>query len=391
VKALKVAHITTVDMSLRYLLLNQLRSLQECGYEVVAISSAGSNVATIEAAGIRHIAVPMTRTMSPLADLQSLWRLSRVMRREQFTIVHTHTPKPGLLGQLAARLAGVPVVINTIHGFYVHAEMHPARQRFGIALETVAARCSDMILSQNREDMQFAIQQGICPAYKIAHLGNGIDLTRFDPARVGCAGRQRIRDELGIPLHAPVVGFVGRLAGRRKGFLDFLRASSTAVQQVPDTHMLIVGDADYGKPDAVLPEAAAAYGIAGVCHFTGHRPNEELPAFYQAMDVLVLPSLFEGIPRAVIEAAAMGVPAVVTDVKGNREVVEHHRNGVRVPYGDVPQLAAAIIMLLRNAMQRQAMGAEGRRMVQERFDERHVFERVQATYARILNVRGITR
>src|SRR5687768_17737680 len=111
----KIAHVTTIDVSLRYLLLNQMSSIRDAGYEVVGISSPGPYVGTLEAAGIRHIPVNMSRNLTPWADLRSLWQLYRVMKRERFTIVHTHNPKPGLLGQLAARMAGVPIVVNTLH------------------------------------------------------------------------------------------------------------------------------------------------------------------------------------------------------------------------------------------------------------------------------------
>ena len=125
----------------------------------------------------------------------------------------------------------------------------------------------------------------------------------------------------GIPPDAPVVGFVGRLAARRKGFVDFLAAAKEIAAQLPQARFLIVGATDTGKPDAVEPSAAADYGIADRCVFLGHRANAELPLLYKRMDVLVLPSLFEGVPRVVMEAAAMGTPCVVTDVKGNREAV----------------------------------------------------------------------
>lgn len=112
--SIKIAHVTTVDLSLRYLLLNQLHSIRAAGYDVTGVSSPGPDVPVIESTGIRHIAVPMTRTLTPWADLHSLRRLVQLMRKERFTVVHTHTPKPGLLGQLAARIAGVPIVINTL-------------------------------------------------------------------------------------------------------------------------------------------------------------------------------------------------------------------------------------------------------------------------------------
>ena len=379
---MKIAHVTTVDMSLRGLLLNQLQSLGDEGYEVAGISSPGTDVPAIEAAGIRHLAVPISRNLTPLADLVSLWRLYRVMRRERFTIVHTHTPKAGLLGQLAARLAGVPIIVNTVHGFYFHEHMSARARRFYITMEKVAAWCSHLILSQNAEDIQTALKEGICKEDKIKFLGNGIDLTQFDPSVE--------RGEIpGLPSDAPVVGFVGRLAARRKGFLDFLAAAKQIATQLPQVRFLIIGDADAGKPDAVEPSAAADYGIADRCIFLGHRPNAELPPLYKRMNVLVLPSLFEGVPRVVMEAAAMGVPCVVTDVKGNREAVAHDRNGLLVPFGDRPALASAILRILTEPATAQRMSAEARRIAGGRFDERLVFEKVKAEYARLLRGKGL--
>jgi glycosyltransferase involved in cell wall biosynthesis len=378
-----------MDFSLTSLLLNQLRSLQQTGYEMVGISSPGKEVPVLEAAGVRHISVPITRTLTPLADLLSLCRLYRIMRRERFTIVHTHNPKPGLLGQLAARMAGVPIVVNTLHGFYFHDHMHPAWRRFLIVLEAIAARCSDIILSQNREDMRMAVRERICPPGKIKHLGNGIDLTQFDPDRLSAEEISRRREELGIPAGAPVVGFVGRLAAKRKGFLDFLAAGQMVSAHHPNVRFLIVGHADPGTSDAVEPSVAKYYGIAAQCLFLGNRPYEELPLLYKLIDVLVLPSVFEGIPRVVMEASAMEVPSVVTDVKGNREAVEAGRNGSLVPLGDVSALTDAICELLADPEKARRLGKEGRRMALERFDERLVFEKVKAEYARLLQEKGL--
>ncbi|MEO7317600.1 MAG: glycosyltransferase family 4 protein [Chthoniobacteraceae bacterium] len=374
---MKIAHVTTVDMSLLGLLLNQLRSLRDEGYEVAGISSPGNDVPAIEAARIRHIAVPISRNLTPLADLLSLWRLYRAMRRERFTIVHTHTPKAGLLGQLAARLAGVPVVVNTVHGFYFHEHMSARARWFYITMEKIAARCSHLILSQNAEDIQTALDEGICKAGKIKLLGNGIDLTQFDPSIA--------RGEIpGIPPGAPVVGFVGRLAARRKGFLDFLAAAKEIASQFPEVRFLIVGNADAGKPDAVEPSAAVDYGIADRCVFLGNRPNAELPPLYKRMSVLVLPSLFEGVPRVVMEASAMGIPCVVSNVKGNREAVTHERNGLLVPFGDVPALTSSIVRILTEPATAQRMSVEARRIAGEHFDERLVFAKVKVEYARLL-------
>ncbi len=388
-KQLSVAHITAIDMSLHYLLLNQMQSIKRDGYAVYGISGAGNDVPIIEAAGIAHIDVFISRNISPFSDLVSLWRLWRIFRRHKFAVVHTHTPKPGLLGQLAARFAGVPVVINTLHGFYFHGGMSRRKQLFYIMMEKIAARCSHVILSQSEEDIQTALREGICKPDKIKHLGNGIDLKQFDPGRFSAADRQQKRAEIGIPENAPVVGFVGRLAAKRKGFADFLAAAQQLVEQVPDVHFLIVGDADRGKPDAMLPEEAAHYGVAERCHFMGQRPNSELPLLYTLMHVLVLPSLFEGVPRAIMEAAAMGVPAVASNVKGNREAVQPDMNGLLVPLGDVPALTAAIARVLTDPALAAQFSAGGRQLAQERFDEELVFQKVKDEYAYWLRKKGL--
>lgn len=389
-KKLKVAHVTTIDESLTYLLLDQMLSIRDAGYEVVGISSPGVQVPVLEAAGIRHIAAPMTRRLTPHADLLSLWRLCRAMRRERLAIVHTHTPKAGLLGQLAARMAGVPIVVNTLHGMYLHDRMPPLARRAYILTETVAARCSDLILSQNREDMETAVREGVCPAEKIRYLGNGIDLSRFDPRGVSGERKRRWRQELGLPVAGPVVGFVGRLAGKRKGLFDLLAAARLLRGRLPEVRLLIVGASDKGKPDAVNADTAAEYGVADCCLFVGQRPNHELARMYALMDLLVLPSLFEGVPRVVMEAAAMQVPAVATDVKGNREAVEHGVTGLLVPLGDVEALAGAMVELLADRRRAQRMGREARRRALERFDQRAVFGQVISEYGRLLREKALT-
>jgi len=384
-KKVKVAHIATIDVSLRTLLLNQMRSLQEAGYEIVGISSPGPYVAEIRAAGIRHIPVPMTRRVTPFRDLLSLYQLYRVLRGERFTIVHVHTMKPILLGQLAARLAGVPIVLSTIHGFYFHDHMRPAKRRFFIMLEKWAAMFSDLMLSQNSEDIQTAVRERICPAEKIKHLGNGIDVGRFHRARLNRQVLERKRGDLGLR-EGSVVGFVGRLVAE-KGILELLSAARTVLQRIPSTQFLIIGPIDHEKADALTPEIARAYGVEDACVFTGAR--DDIQDLYALMDILVLPSHREGFPRAPMEASAMGVPCVVTNIRGCRETVEQGRNGVLVPLGDVPALAAAIVDLLARPEQARHMGDEGRRMAIERFDEQRVFEKVRAEYAGLLATKGL--
>lgn len=377
----RVAHVTTVDLSLRYLLLNQLERIRDEGYEVFGISADGPDVATVEARGIPHFAVPMTRRFTPLADLRALWALTRLMRRERFDVVHTHTPKAGLLGQLAARLSGVPVVVNTLHGFYFHEGTKPIPRRFYIWMERIAAKCSDVILSQNREDIATAAAEHIASPELLEWLGNGIDIARFDRRRLSNESLDALRDEIGLEPGAPVVGFVGRLV-EEKGILDLLEAARSVVGAIPNVQLLIIGPYDEEKPDALRPDVAERYGLAGRCRFLGMR--HDMPELYALMDVLVLPSYREGFPRAPMEASAMGVPAVVTDIRGCREAVEPGVNGLLFPAGDADALSRALVELLSDEEGRARMGAAGRAMSEDRFDEQKVFRRVLDQYERLL-------
>jgi len=377
----RVAHVTTVDLSLRYLLLNQLQRIQSEGYEVVAISADGPDVPVVEAAGVRHFAVPMTRRITPIADLRCLWALVRIMRRERFDVVHTHTPKAGLLGQLAARIAGVPIVANTLHGFYFHDDTKPWLRRFYIWMERVAAKCSDTILSQNREDMATAVAERIARPEQLKWLGNGIDVARFDRRRLKDSTLEDMRWEIGIDSNAPVIGFVGRLV-QEKGILDLLQAAKSVIEAIPSAQFLIIGPYDEEKPDALRPDVAERYGVAASCRFVGMRGD--MPELYALMDVLVLPSYREGFPRTPMEASAMGVPTMVTDIRGCRETVDHGENGLLFPVADADTLAQSLITLLRDDERRAQMGETGRRIAEDRFDEQKVFERVLSEYERLL-------
>jgi len=377
----RVAHVTTVDLSLRYLLLNQLKRIQGEGYQVFAISADGPDVPAVEATGIRHFAVPMTRRITPIADLRCLWELVRIMRRERFDVVHTHTPKAGLLGQLAARIAGVPIVANTLHGFYFHDDMKPWLRRFYIWMERVAAKCSDTILSQNREDIATAVAERIAKPEQMKWLGNGIDVAQFDRQRLADDDLEDLRRDIGVDSRAPVIGFVGRLV-EEKGVLDLLQAAKAVIETIPDAQFLIVGPYDEEKPDALRPEVAGRYGVSANCRFVGMR--NDMPELYALMDVLVLPSYREGFPRAPMEASAMGIPSITTDIRGCREAVYHGENGLLFPVGDVDTLARSLIVLLADDERRARMGETGRRIAEDRFDERKVFDRVLSEYERLL-------
>jgi glycosyltransferase involved in cell wall biosynthesis len=379
---IKVAHLATVPITIQVFLLNQLRSLVKAGYEVTSISAPGTEVASIEAANIRHIPVPMTREMKPLADLISLWHLYRVLRRERFTIVHTHTPKACLYGQLAARLARVPIVVSTVHGFYFHENMSRLRRFFHIAIEKIAARCSDTIFFVSTEDAATSRREKIGNKSKLVELhGIGIDTRRFKRTALNENAIKQTRREIGLPVGVPVVGFVGRLV-KEKGVLELLRAAQIILQQIPETRFLIIGPVDESKSDALTPRIAKRYGISERCIFTGKR--RDMPVLYSLMHAFVLPSYREGFPVSVMEASAVGVPCIVTNVRGCREAIEHEYNGLVVPLGDVRALADAILDLLTNRDKALKIAEIGEWVALRNFDERRVFKTVETEYARLI-------
>jgi glycosyltransferase involved in cell wall biosynthesis len=242
-------------------------------------------------------------------------------------------------------------------------------------------------LSQNSEDIQTALREKICRPEKIKYLGNGIDVRRFDRSRLDAQGLARLRQEFGLLEQHQVVGFVGRLV-REKGLLELLTAAKLVLQRQPMTRFLLIGPVDDEKPDAFHPDTAREYGVAEACIFTGRR--HDMPELFGLMNVFVLPSHREGFPRSPLEAAAMSLPSVVTDIRGCREAVESERNGLLVPLGDVPALANALLRLLENPALAQRMGETGRVMALEQFDEQLFFRTVKTEYARLLKARGIT-
>ena len=220
-----VAHVTTTDISLELLLGPQLEAFATAGYEVVGISAPGPYVDALAARGIRHVPLEhATRSFAPGQDARALAELVGVFRRLRPTIVHTHNPKPGLYGRVAARVARVPVIVNTVHGLYAQPDDRWAKRAAVYSIERVAALCSHAELVQNPEDLETLARLGV-PRAKLTLLGNGIDLTRFDPATVTADDAQQARAEMGAcGPDDVVVGLVGRLV-REKGYLDVFEAA----------------------------------------------------------------------------------------------------------------------------------------------------------------------
>jgi len=377
----KVAHVTTVDMSLRYLLLPQLRAVIDGGGQAVGISAPGPWVPALEALGIRFRPLPSsTRSFAPAADLRAAYELWRVLRDERPDVLHTHNPKPGLYGRVVARLAGVPIVVNTVHGLYAAPDDRLPKRILVYVLEAIASRFSDAELVQNPEDLALLRSYRIAPNAEL--LGNGIDLTRFDRERLPVSTRAAVRAALGVTDDQIVIGTIGRLV-REKGYPELFEA---VARLDPDRFVLAcVGGDDPEKADALdrgLVDAARAGGV----RFLGHRDDVE--RLLTGFDVFVLASHREGYPRAAMEAASMGLPIVATDIRGCREIVDPGVNGVLVPVEDASALARAF-EALDDSDRRSEYGRASRARACERFDERAVVQRVLAAYAAVARRKGL--
>ena len=364
----RIAHVTTVDLSLRFLLLPQLRALRDAGFDVTTISAPGPWVADIEAEGIRHIPWPgATRAWDPRSDARAFRELVAIFRRERFDLVHTHNPKPGVIGRVAARVAGVPRVMNTVHGLYATPEDRLRRRAPVLAAEWIAARCSDLELYQSAEDLAWARRLHLVRRDRSVHLGNGIDLAAFTPALAGEERVRKLRAELGIGEDELVVGTVGRMV-REKGYDELFDAAKIVRSRISNARFLVVGGSDLDKEDAITAEALEL--VRDDIVFTGWR--EDVADLMALMDVFVLPSWREGLPRSAVEAAASGLPQVLTDIRGCREVVRDGVEGFLVPVRDPVGLAGAIARLLEDSALRRRMGAAARERAEDLFDEDRV-------------------
>ncbi len=376
-----VVHLTTTDMSLELLLGPQLEAFAAAGYRVVGVSADGPFVPALRDRGIDHVALEhSTRAMAPHRDVQALAELVGVLRRLRPSILHTHNPKPGLYGRVAGRALRLPAVVNTVHGLYALPEDRAAKRAVVYGLERIAAACSDAELVQNPEDLA-VLRRLRVPEDRLVLLGNGVDLGRFDATAVTAADRRAARAELGATDPGDVVvATVGRLV-REKGYPELFDAAAALVGRVPGLRVAAIGPDEPDKGDALGPDDRARAARAGV-RFLGERRDVE--RLYPGIDVFVLASHREGFPRAAMEAAAMGVPVIATDIRGCRQVVDHGRTGLLVAPRDPAALGAAIEELVGDAERRAAMGAAAAAKARREFDQQTCIDRTLATYERVL-------
>jgi lipopolysaccharide/colanic/teichoic acid biosynthesis glycosyltransferase/glycosyltransferase involved in cell wall biosynthesis len=300
-------------------------------------------------------------------------------------VIHAFDTKPGVYGCLAAWSTGVPVVVGTVTGLgslYTPGSTAPAAvRRVYEALQWLAARTADVTIFQNRDDRAEFVARRIVPAHRAALVrGSGVPTALFDPERFTPAQRRDTRAALGIPADALLVTLVSR-AIRSKGVGEFVAAAGAIRQRRPDVHFLLVGHADHDSVDGF--SATELQSLQPALHWPG--PRRDVAAILAASDLFVLPSyLREGIPRALLEAAAMGLPIVTTDSPGCNDVVQPGVSGLLVPPRDVPALITAIEHLLDHPEQRRAFGQAARARAVAEFDLDVVARATESLYRELL-------
>jgi len=337
--------------------------------------------------GVPSHDVPMTRAMTPLTDTVALWRLYRLLGQLAPDIVHAGTPKGGFLGIVAAAARGIPVRIYHVHGIRAMTE-RGWRRRVLLATERLTCRLSTRVLCVSASARQTMLDEKLCPPQKLVVLGagscNGVDgRGQFDPARFDGGTRAGLRADLNIPGSVPVIGFVGRLV-RDKGIAELASAWHRLATEFPTLHLLLVGCLE--EEDAGAAPVVAALRAHPRVRFI---PWVEDPApLYAVMDVVTLPSYREGLPTVLLEAAAMGLPAVASRVTGCVDAIVDGVTGTLVPPREGTPLAEAIAAYLRAPALRERHGAAGREHVLRAFVPEDVWRRVLALYRSLLSAEG---
>ncbi|MDA8094311.1 MAG: glycosyltransferase family 4 protein [Betaproteobacteria bacterium] len=365
---MKIARVATVPFFLYNHLRGQIAATVGAGHEVVLVSSGGREVPWLkEMPGIRFVQIEIPRKISPRQDLKALWQLYWLFRRERFDIVHSGTPKAGMLCAIAGYLARVPVRLHTFTG-QAWVELHGIVRALAKAGDRLTARLDTRCYADALSQREFIVEQAVAAKEKINVVGAGslagVDLARFSPG-----GRERMNEallrELNIPAGHKIVTFIGRIT-RDKGIYELIESFRALVGKGVPCSLLLVG------PEESAPGERISHALAGLpnVHVFGYQPDPE--RWLAITDVFCLPSYREGFGNVVVEAAAMGVPTVGTDIVGLRDTIVAGETGLLVPPKDVHALTVALTDLLGDDEKRRRMGQNARIRAVDLFDSRKV-------------------
>jgi len=379
-KPVRVALVVTSTLVVRWFLLEHIRTLARSFAVTLIVKDDAPELAVL--LPCRVVSLRLERDIAPFADLRAFFGLWRHFRAERYQLVHTLTPKAGLLGMLAAWLAGVPARLHTFQG-EVWVTRRGALRWLLKNLDRLVARLATDLLVVSASEREFLIAAGLIPAAKSRVLKHGsiagVDCERFKP---DADARAALRAELGIPADAPVFLFIGRLK-RDKGVLDLARAFAALAREDPACRLLIVGPDEEG----LLPEIEqACAGCRARLYVAGLSAVPE--RYMNASDLLCLPSYREGFPVTVIEAAAAGVPTIGARIYGITDAIVEGETGLLFEAGDVRQLAQGMRALAGDASLRRRMGQRARKRAQRDFAQAQLTAALLAHYRELLATRG---
>jgi glycosyltransferase involved in cell wall biosynthesis len=327
------------------------------------------------------VAIPeLGREISPLADSVTLFKLIRLIRATRPDIVHTHTAKAGFAGRLAARLAGVPIIVHTFHGHVFHGYFSPRKTQVFLQIERRLASTSHRLVTISPRLRDEIAGFGVADAskFEVVPLGLRIAAHGEHPRRTGA-----FRQSLGISHDALLVGAVGRLVPiKNLGML--LEAVRIARQDIPNVQVVFVGDGELRRE---LADSASGLGISDIVTFAGWQ--SDLPSVYADLDVTVIASHNEGTPACLIEAMASGCPVIATSVGGVPDMIEPGQTGQLVPAGDVEALARAIVRVGKEPDQARRMAEQARGESLSRYDERRLVSDMERLYHQLAREAGL--
>lgn len=370
--AVRIVDVINLSSSAQTLLRERVLALRASGVDNHIVCMDGPYVPSLRAAGIPVGTIHLPRGLDPVRVLWSLFELVAYLRRVRPDLVHTHCSVPGLIGRIAARFAGVPVVVHTVHGFAFHDGSKGLSHQLAVWAERFAGRFTDLLLSQNRSDLELANRYRIVPPARMQFIGNGIDLGRYPE-----------RNTPRKPNARPVITCVARMESVKNHTMLFA-AAKLLLQRGEAFELWLVGG---GERRTAYEALCSEWGLEGVVRFLGYR--DDIPQVLSNSDIGVLTSLKEGIPRAALECMAAGLPIVATRVTGTREVVLDGETGALVAVGDVEALAGMLTRLLRDPALRERWGNRGREVVAASFDEAAIVRGLAHAYYAQLHHKGL--
>ena len=314
----------------------------------------------------------------PNQDLKALSDIIRLLKQEQFDVVHTHSSKAGILGRWAAYLARVPVVVHTIHGFAFHDFMPFWKRQLYINLERSACPCTDFFITVSELNRQEAAQLGILKLENSQTVYSGINFSKLDRP----SNPQQTRKLLEIPDGWQTIVMVGRL-DPQKAPNYLIEAFAQVLKQSPKTLLLLVGE---GELHASLQTQTQKLGITHQVRFLGSR--EDVPEILKIADIFALSSLWEGLGRAMTEAMLLGKPVVVPNIYGIPEIVHQHDTGLLFPAGNVQQLAVDLVYLLQHPEARHRIGQNAKQLTRKLFDADFMVQQIEQIYDKLLSKRA---